>query len=263
MSSSPPRDPPWTIWDVALLALVIFVAVNTFVLAGFAVAIAAQMDGASVDQLVKEGHVNRPVIERLLSDFRIVVPAQLLSYIVGFAFMQAIVRVRYRKSFWETLRWSWPQGRWWPYPLIGSAMAIAAAALGKFLPVPKSMPIDKLFQSPAAGYSLAAFAVLVAPLMEELFFRGFLYPVLARGIGVAGAIALTGFCFALMHASQLAASWGPLLVLFLVGVILTTIRALARSVAASTVTHMAYNLFIFLMMWLASDHFHHMERLQP
>ena len=55
--------------------------------------------------------------------------------------------------------------------------------LGRFLPMPKTTPFDQFFERPSDAYLTAVFAVTLGPLMEELFFRGFLYPVLARRTG--------------------------------------------------------------------------------
>jgi hypothetical protein len=109
---------------------------------------------------------------------------------------------------------------------------------------------------------LAAFGVTLAPLMEELFFRGFLYPVLARRIGVPTAVAITALSFALIHASQLAHAWGPLLLLFFVGLALTIARVRTGSVATSFLMHVGYNGTLFTAMYLASDHFRNLERLK-
>ena len=97
--------------------------------------------------------------------------------------------------------------------------------------------------------------------MEELFFRAFLYPVLARGVGVTAAIFITGFAFALLHGSQLMYSWGPVLVIFLVGIVLTMVRARKDSVAASLIVHVSYNGTISALMFFATDGFRHLEKL--
>ena len=48
-----------------------------------------------------------------------------------------------------------------------------------------------------AGYILAA--IVVAPVYEELLFRGILFPYLAKRIGMAGSIAIVSILFALIH----------------------------------------------------------------
>ena len=108
---------------------------------------------------------------------------------------------------------------------------------------------------------MAIFGVTVAPFVEELFFRGFLYPVLARWLGVGLGIVLTAIPFALLHSAQLGNAWGPLVVLFVVGVVLTAVRAVTKSVASSMLVHIGYNLTLFSLLFVASGHFHHLEKV--
>ena len=121
--------------------------------------------------------------------------------------------------------------------------------------------------------------------MEELYFRGFLYPVLvryiemgvafllkhvvamedevvlSRNIAMSSAILLTAIPFALLHGAQLGFAWGPVLVIFLVGVVLTMVRAKTNSVAAGVLMHMAYNGTITLALFAGTDGFKHLEKL--
>jgi membrane protease YdiL (CAAX protease family) len=101
----------------------------------------------------------------------------------------------------------------------------------------------------------------LAPLVEELFFRGFLYPALARRLGVAAGVALTALPFALIHASQLARAWAPLLLLFIVGLVLTAVRARTRSVGASFLVHVGYNATLFALLYAGTDGFTNFEKL--
>jgi membrane protease YdiL (CAAX protease family) len=50
-------------------------------------------------------------------------------------------------------------------------------------------------------------------------------------------------------------------VLFLVGTALTAVRAVTRSIAASMLVHIGYNLTLFTMLFFASQHFHHFDRI--
>jgi hypothetical protein len=116
------------------------------------------------------------------------------------------------------------------------------------------------------AYALRGSALLKASLLP--LFLGLVLEVLLRrafgqgadGLAVAGAIGITACAFASIHASQLKYSWGPVLIIFLVGVALTTVRALKRSVAATVLMHMAYNATIFVVTYIATDHFKHMEK---
>jgi membrane protease YdiL (CAAX protease family) len=117
-----------------------------------------------------------------------------------------------------------------------------------------------MFRDRNSAYLLALFGVLVAPLIEELFFRGFLYPVLAKYLGTQVSIVLTAALFAVIHQGQLAHAWVPLAWLFVVGIILTTVRARTKSVANSVLIHIAYNATLFTLLFIATQGFQHMER---
>jgi uncharacterized protein len=130
-----------------------------------------------------------------------------------------------------------------------------------FLPIPKDLPIDSFFRTPAEAWALGILSITLAPLMEELFFRGFLYPVLARRLGLPLAVLLTAVGFALLHLAQLGSAWGPVLVIFIVGLVLTIVRAKTNSVAAGVLIHMAYTGTITVAMFAATDGFRHLEKL--
>jgi membrane protease YdiL (CAAX protease family) len=71
------------------------------------------------------------------------------------------------------------------------------------------------------------------------------------------AIVLTGTLFGLMHGAQLGWSWAAVLLLALVGVLLTWVRARTGSVMASWLVHSAYNGTLFLMTYFATHGFRH------
>ncbi|HKF20037.1 MAG TPA: CPBP family intramembrane glutamic endopeptidase [Candidatus Angelobacter sp.] len=194
----------------------------------------------------------------------LLVPAQTASYILTVGFMVLLVWARYRTPFLKAVRWNMPATKLVWAPLLGgSALALVSALLNFLLRrwIPDNLPITDLFKAPFAAYALAAFGILVAPLVEELFFRGFLYPALARWTGSALSIFITAGLFALLHGDQLALAWAPLLIVFVVGSVLTVVRARTNSVATCVLIHMGYNFTLFTMLFFATDHFHHMEKM--
>lgn len=188
-----------------------------------------------------------------------------IAELTVFLFMFWLVRTYYDRPFWPALQWNFPQARWLAFLIIGFALALALApfetGLEKVAPSPKQLPIDQMFSSTAAAYATAIFGTFWAPFIEEIFFRGFLYPVLARRLGVFGSVLLTAIAFAALHSTQLAHAVAPLAVIFVVGLVLTLIRARTRSVGSSVLVHMGYNGALFSLAWFASDHFRHLEKL--
>src|SRR4029078_10675370 len=100
------------------------------------------------------------------------------------------------------------------------------------------------------------------PLAEELFFRGFLYPALARKTGELVSILLTALAFMLIHGPQLAQAWAPLLLLFVVSLVLTIVRARMKSVSASFLIHMGYNGTLFALLYLGTEGFRNLQKMR-
>ena len=191
----------------------------------------------------------------------VIVTGQSVAYFLIFAYMYILVtRERRRPDFLAAIHWNWPSATA-VYVLAGFVLSIALQMLAHFLPIPKELPIDNFFRTPAEAWALGILSVALAPVMEELFFRAFLYPVLARRLGLPGAVFLTALAFAALHGAQLMFSWGPVLVIFLVGLVLTLVRAKTNSVAAGVLIHMAYNGTITVAMFAATDGFRHLEKL--
>lgn len=242
----PLENPPWTLWDVLRLAALALVAVFLFVSLALSV--------ASVKYSPKAPPTG---FER---DPLIVVPAEFAAYVLLVAFMAALVRAR-GLTFWRAIKWNFPYATWAGYLALGAGLAIGVQAISALLPVPKQLPIDNYFRSAGGAYLMAFFGVAIAPFVEELFFRGFLYPVIARKAGMAAGVVITAILFAFIHESQLAHAWAPLLMLFVVGTVLTLVRARLMSVASSWLMHTAYNATLFTLLFIASDHFRHLEKL--
>lgn len=242
----PEENPPWSGWEVLALAVISFVTIVVCVLATSYAAHSYLSPKQPWTEVVK-----RP---------EVIVGGQLLAYILILIVMYKMVDRTSPGHALETIRWNWPRN-WTSYLLAGMGLEISLLPFLYILPMPHNLPIDEFFKTAHDAYVLSAFGVLVAPLFEELFFRGFLYPVLARRLGVGLSTVLTALAFAGIHTSQLKYSWGPVLIIFLVGLALTAVRAVKKSVACTVLMHMAYNGTIFVVTYISTDGFRHMERL--
>src|SRR5262249_29788489 len=159
--------------------------------------------------------------------------------------------------------WNWPKGRYREVVgllALGALLLIALTGISHFLPIPKKVPFDLFFKRPMEAYLTSLFAISFGPLMEELFFRGFLYPVLTSRLGATTGVFLTALGFGLLHAMQLGFAWGPIFIIFVVGVVLTIVRAVSRSVAASFLVHVAYNFTLTAITFVGTGEFRHLER---
>ena len=272
ISPAIPSDPFW--WDVFVLVLLtVLSALLLFISVSGAVLIAKRWVYPQLGAL------------EIGSMPLVLMFAQAAWYVLVLACMYVLVtRVQHCAHFLAAIHWHWPT-RSPLYVFAGVCLSVALQGLAHLLPAPKNLPIDNMFRTPAEAWVLAIFSITLAPLMEELYFRGFLYPVLvryiemgvafllkhvvamedevvlSRNIAMSSAILLTAIPFALLHGAQLGFAWGPVLVIFLVGVVLTMVRAKTNSVAAGVLMHMAYNGTITLALFAGTDGFKHLEKL--
>jgi membrane protease YdiL (CAAX protease family) len=243
---APIENPPWTFREIVLLTVMAIFLVAFFQV--FAIGIA------------RHRYPSTPLAD-LAQNARVVLPPQVLAYFALLGCMMLLLRSR-GLHFWKSIRWIWPSSRWLGFVVLGVLLAIIMQTASTVLPVPKQLPIDQFFADTVSAYMLAIFGVTLAPLMEELYFRGFLYPVLARRLGMPVSVAITSLTFALIHESQLGHAWGPMLLLFFVGVALTMARVHTGSVATSFLIHVGYNSTLFTVMYFVTDHFRHLEKMK-
>jgi len=240
------ENPVWSGWDVlqiaALTALLAFFLIPLLIVFGAHHFVYPHESWLEVAQ--------KPALA-LLSQF--------LAYIAVALYMVVLIQGKYHTDFWRAIRWNWPG-------IVGVSMLgigvlmLGFDLLGRFLPMPKDTPFDQFFDRPLDAYLVAVFAVTLGPLMEELFFRGFLYPVVARRLGTAWGIFLTALAFGLIHFFQYGRSWAAVLIIFLVGMVLTTVRAMTKSVASSFLAHVGYNGTLMVLAALQTDGFRHMDK---
>ncbi|MFL6427588.1 MAG: CPBP family intramembrane glutamic endopeptidase [Acidobacteriaceae bacterium] len=80
-------------------------------------------------------------------------------------------------------------------------------------------------------------------------------------MAIVFATIITSIGFAMLHGAQLAHSFAPLAVLFSVSVVLCATRLRFHSLAASTLVHSMYNATIFIMLFIGTDGFRHLDKL--
>ena len=247
------ENPPWTGWDVIFIVMVMFASLLMCLIA--------------VTFLVKRLEYPNVPFFQVMSFPLVAFAAQMGSYVVTLGFMFITATHRGDMKFGPAVRWNWP-GAWAAYLALGVAFAIGLQVLAKFLPMPKEIPMEAFFKTALRAWVLSIAAMTFVPLMEELFFRGFLYPVVARRLGVIFAVVFTAVSFTAIHVPQLAdphmplsASWGAVLLIFIIGLGLTIVRAVKRSVAAGVLMHMAYNGVTSLAAIVVSGGFRHLDRL--
>ena len=210
-------------------------------------------------------------------------------YLITLSFCLWVFPLIWRKSFFRGLDWNaWAAARH-TWRLFGAAGACFAVAIADeiLIPGPPDTPIDKTFHMPGAIWLLFVFGVTLAPLIEEIAYRGFLLPSLCTAYdwmvgqltgskrpsreangrqpwslpAMVVASVITSIPFALMHGEQTGYSIGPFLLLVSISLVLCWIRLATRSLAASVLVHSSYNLLLFALMFLGTGGFRHLDRM--
>ena len=100
--------------------------------------------------------------------------------------------------------------------------------------------------APLTTYATLLAAVIVAPFCEEVFFRGFVFPGLRRGMPVGWAIILSSLLFAVSHTDP-----GSFAVLLIIGLALAILRWRTRSIWPPILLHTLNNGIAALAVVLA------------
>src|SRR5215469_11387890 len=171
-----------------------------------------------------------------------VVTAQLVFYAPVLTYIILVVALQYHQPLGVGIRWRWPAfGQGVRLLLAGVLLAMVVLAASTLLPDRKDFPMEKLFTSPLAVYAVGGLAVLVAPFMEELVFRGVLFSFFERLGGSGIAVPATAVLFAALHYPEYAGAWTHVLMILVVGLVLSVARASTGSLVPSFLLHTAYN----------------------
>ena len=252
-----------------------------FLVFGFASLLVIQL-GLAV-YLAADRHMSQSQMQHLLETSpQFIVGSNVLWFALIFLFLYVTLAVLPNSPFWRSLGWkrlspSAPAGKGgpWIYFFSGSGLAIFVAFASSRVKNTDHVPMQDLFKSRGGAFLLMGMAVLVAPLVEETVFRGYLYPLFASKLsrlaerfgvdaeqavryGTGAAILLTGILFGLMHGSQLGWTWGLVSLLTLVGIIFTFARAHTGTVMASFLLHLGYNSMIAVSSIIATKGFTHL-----
>ena len=231
------RFPVWTGWDVLFL----------FCFAAFA----AIMLAAVGDALRHVVLVKLPAVRFLLQSSHEGIYFILFQAVLDFLillFIYFTVTLKYNAPFLESIKWAPREKiRTTTYVPGGILLALTVIGASTLVPSPTEPPIEKLLKVPLAAFLFSALGVLVAPFVEEVIFRGFLYPVVERRLGRITAVVATALLFSGIHMSQLWGSWPAIILITVVGFTLSTVRARTDALFPSFVIHLSYNSTICLL----------------
>jgi membrane protease YdiL (CAAX protease family) len=175
---------------------------------------------------------------------------QVLFYLMLFFALRMIFLAQYGRPFWQSLGWKPARLPVLTIVMLGIGAAVTVALASALLRTPDvANPMTEMMRDPTSLILMAIFGVTLAPVCEELAFRGFLQPLLVRSLGAAPGIFLAGAAFGLLHFHEYGNSWRHAVVITLAGVAFGCMRQLTGSTKAAAIMHAAYNGFLFLALF--------------
>jgi len=201
------------------------------------------------DQLLAAGFLRIVHVKPIF----VMLPAQFLLY--GFLLwtLSVIFRRYYGRPFWQSLRWAPTGVRASFLAASGVVAALVVMLASVLLRTPDiNSPMKELLSDKASVMLLAVFGTTLAPLCEELLFRGFLQPLLVRSLGAVPGVLSAAAAFGLLHLQEYGYSWRHGLLITLAGAAFGWMRHRTGSTKAAVVMHAAYN-FVFFMLLAAQQ----------
>jgi membrane protease YdiL (CAAX protease family) len=175
--------------------------------------------------------------------------SQFAAYGVAFTCLKLMFQAEYGEPLMTSLGWSRPRTDRIRLAMTGLAQAVVIAEIGAFMHIPQmETPMSRMLADRPTALVIAVLGVTVAPLAEELAFRGLLQPLLIRTIGVVPGILGTSILFGLMHLEQYGA-WQSALLISLAGVGFGVVRQWSGSTQASAIMHAGYNSALFILFF--------------
>jgi len=151
--------------------------------------------------------------------------------IAGISVLMSVAGLRqwYACPALRALGWTVPGPRFLVIAIIsGLAAAFAVVVVARAAGI-------SIIRDPAAT---AVLTVTIGPIVEELFFRGFLQTCLSAITGAIPAVIITAICFAAIHGPETLLRFSCFTV---TGAAYGFLRLRSGSVAASTLMHSTYN----------------------
>lgn len=239
----PPAKPEWwAAWidvGIAVAAWIVSVIFLLFIPVIYALPY-------MIYRIVKTG---APSPEALASDKMLIffsVAAILPTHLLTFVLVWAIVSYAGRRPFWKNIEFDWPPNSSHAMTIVVSVgLAIVLFSLAFLITSlygERKTDLDLMIESSIYTRIATAFvAVVTAPLVEELIYRGLLYKALEKAAGVAVAIGVVSLLFAGVHVFQYRNNLAVIAVITLLSITLTVARAVSGKVLPAFIIHLVFN----------------------
>lgn len=238
-----PEEPAWSL-ATALLFVGLWMFLSLTIQIGFVVV-------AMVAMIVFQGRSQEDAQRVLQAGDNLAIAVAMigcvaLSWMATFALLRRLFR-RFQPDQVKRALGLNPPDRRWTYLLgipVGLALVVATGLITTLLGSSEDeTPFGQLLRTPIGAASVVFLALVIAPIAEEIFFRGFVLPPMLRRFSLGTALAFNGAVFAGVHILSYGASmrFTYLPPLFLFGFVLSGMRVGTKSVGPCIVAHVVFN----------------------
>ncbi len=243
-STSPLLARIWTPWLTLLWSVLIFFIFSISQVAATFIAALGKMDPEAVQDLFIGG--DQSAMESALYSMDLVWPAALASAVVGSLFLFLVIKIKRGLSITEYLNL---QGARLPIWAMWLGITLVVGALLEYLASENpdlQTPFMKQVVENTESIPLFILSVgILAPVFEELFFRGFIFKGLERSfLGPHGTIWLTSIVFASIHLQY---SIGVMFLIIPMGLVLGYSRYYSGSLLVPIGIHILNNTVAILL----------------
>ncbi len=231
-----PDNPPWGVGAGALVwlaSVVLMFAMQLLLVFPYLLLSRKLADLASIDQDV----MSQPGV--ILASIIAIIPAHILT--IGIVW--GLVTRFGKRSFKQTIGWDWGE-RFGFWTSAGLATLLLLVAWGiTVLAGGGETQLDMIIaSSPAARFATVFLATASAPFVEELVYRGVLFPAVQRQVGNRmAAVVIVAVLFTVVHVAQYINNPGVIAAVAVLGFAVTYVRAVTGRLLPCIVIHMVFN----------------------
>lgn len=174
----------------------------------------------------------------------------LISGVIVLLLFWLVFLIRKKKFFKEVCIRPIPVKGILPVALLAACFNLITSVVISYIPWPESWMESYMANSSVIDNSIMAWitAVIMAPVLEEIVFRGLMYTRLKKGLPVIAAAIITSLTFGVVHGTIIWAIYT-----FIFSLVLIWVFERFQSLAACILLHMAYNLSGMAMSLIPED----------
>jgi membrane protease YdiL (CAAX protease family) len=136
-------------------------------------------------------------------------------------------------------------------PLVGAGVAVMGGVVSSLVrmvaPAATRLSAVETFVAWPSGTLAVTANAVIAPVAEEIFYRGFVLGALEGRVGKAGAVLVSTVLFVVPHLPQAWGAWGNLAAIALSGLCFGALRAVTGSTAIAGIAHLSHNALLAVL----------------